>query len=188
MLGSLDSSLVARPIVLTQPEPWAMVQPLLPADATTVHLVTEIEHKPARVRIAGFPADATCVIGLGGGLALDYAKLTASTLGLPLVLVPSILSVDAGFTRKAGVREDANVKYVGDISGVLRFILIDFDILQASVPSSTAGEDTGETKAAHCGTKEPPGSRKIERTMRYTAQTAHCQRESSKGVSRGGRA
>ena len=45
----------------------------------------------------GEPA-RTAVFGIGGGLAMDYAKFAAGALKLPLVLVPSILSVDAPFT------------------------------------------------------------------------------------------
>ena len=72
------------------------------------------------------------MIGLGGGMALDHAKLSAGLLGLPLILVPSILSVDAGFTRATGVREDGRVRYVGDCSTVLKAILIDYALLESA--------------------------------------------------------
>ena len=57
-------------------------------------------------------------------MALDHAKFTAWQLKLPLVLVPSILSVDAAFTRAVGVREDQRVCYVGDISTVLQVMMM----------------------------------------------------------------
>lgn len=56
------------------------------------------------------PLPPTLVWGIGGGSALDHAKFTAWTLGLPLLLAPSVLSVDAGFTVAAGVREDGGTK------------------------------------------------------------------------------
>ena len=57
-------------------------------------------------------------------MALDHAKFAAHALGVPLVLCPSILSVDAGYTVAAGVRDTrpvdgstaskTSVVYVGD--------------------------------------------------------------------------
>lgn len=55
------------------------------------------------------------VVGLGGGTAMDTAKFLAWKLGRPLVQIPSITSVDAGFTDAVGVRVDGNVRYVGNI-------------------------------------------------------------------------
>lgn len=72
------------------------------------------------------------MVGLGGGLALDYAKFTAWRLKLPLILMPSILSVDAGYTRASGVREQGAVSYVGSIEDHLQHILIDYDVLQSA--------------------------------------------------------
>jgi glycerol-1-phosphate dehydrogenase [NAD(P)+] len=47
-----------------------------------------------------------------------------------LILVPSILSVDAAYTRAIGVREGSRVRYVGDV--VPEHLLIDFGLLQSS--------------------------------------------------------
>ncbi len=70
--------------------------------------------------------------GVGGGMALDHAKYSAWRLGLPLVLMPSVLSVDASYTRAVGVREDGRVKYVGNAGLVLTAILIDYDLIQSA--------------------------------------------------------
>lgn len=55
------------------------------------------------------------VVGLGGGTAMDTAKFLAWKLGRPLVQIPSITSVDAGFTDAVGVRVEGNVRYIGNI-------------------------------------------------------------------------
>ncbi len=47
----------------------------------------------------------TTVVGLGGGSALDTAKFIAWKTGKRLIQIPSITSVDAGFTDAIGVRE-----------------------------------------------------------------------------------
>lgn len=141
--GTLDPELLAKPIVLTQPEPWKMEQSRFP-DGTIVHIVSDIDHELTKARTEGWRnCGASCVVGLGGGMALDHAKFCSWDLELPLILVPSILSVDAGYTRAIGVREGDRVKYVGDASGSLRHIFVDYNLLQAAPPilnSAGAGD------------------------------------------------
>lgn len=52
------------------------------------------------------------VYALGGGLAVDAAKYVAAARGLPLVAVPTALSVDAFFTWASGYREGGCVRYL----------------------------------------------------------------------------
>ena len=131
LLPTIPASLRQRPVVFTQPEPWAMVAPGFDLDPASVHLVEGTDHDALR-RVADAVGPASAVFGVGGGSALDAAKFTAWRRGLPLVLVPSILSVDAAFTRAAGVREGGRVRYVGDVSPDQ--LLIDFALLQRAPP------------------------------------------------------
>lgn len=75
---------------------------------------------------------AGAVIGIGGGSALDHAKYVAWKTGLPLVLIPSILSVDAAFTKAIGIRKDSRVRYVGEVFP--EHFLIDYGLLQSADP------------------------------------------------------
>ncbi len=129
LLQSLPAALLAKPIVLTQPEPWTLVEGLFPAGAAQVHMVTNMEHDEVRARSEGFGA-ASAVFGVGGGSALDHAKYTAWVTGLPLVLVPSILSVDAAYTKAIGVREGRRVRYVGEVYP--DHLLVDYALLDAA--------------------------------------------------------
>jgi glycerol-1-phosphate dehydrogenase [NAD(P)+] len=52
------------------------------------------------------------VYAVGGGLAVDAAKYLASRLNLPLVCLPTALSVDAFLTSASGVRQDGCVTYM----------------------------------------------------------------------------
>ena len=131
LLESLPAELRARPIVITQPEPWQQIRRLFDADATQLHFAVGMEHADVLARSDAF-GPASVVIGVGGGTALDHAKYTAWRRGLPLVLAPSILSVDAAFTRAIGVREGARVRYVGDARP--DHLLVDFGLLQAAPP------------------------------------------------------
>jgi glycerol-1-phosphate dehydrogenase [NAD(P)+] len=131
LLGSLPHALFERPIVHTQPEPWPLLAHHFDGERAQVHQVTSMEHATVKATAEGF-APASAVFGIGGGMALDHAKYTAWYLGLPLVLVPTILSVDAGYTRAVGVREGSKVRYVGDARP--QHLLIDFGVLQAAPP------------------------------------------------------
>lgn len=78
------------------------------------------------------------VFGIGGGSACDAAKLFAAKVGARLILVPTILSVDAPFTKAVGVRIGGRVRYVEQVFPA--HLLLDFDLLQkAPVRLNRAG-------------------------------------------------
>lgn len=52
------------------------------------------------------------VYAVGGGLAVDAAKYLAAQRDLPLVCLPTALSVDAFFIWASGVRQDGCVRYL----------------------------------------------------------------------------
>lgn len=131
LLHTLPRALLEHPLVLTQPEPWALVRDAFPADRTQVHAVVTMEHADV-ARVTTDLGTGSAVFGIGGGSAVDHAKYVAWKTGLPLVLVPSILSVDAAFTKAIGVREGGRVRYVGAVYP--EHLLIDFTLLQAADP------------------------------------------------------
>jgi glycerol-1-phosphate dehydrogenase [NAD(P)+] len=130
LLAELPAELLARPLVLTQAEPWALLRDAFTAPAA-VDRVASMEAGPLEARCAGYP-EASAVFGIGGGTALDAAKHAAWRRGWPLVLMPSILSVDAAFTSAVGVRRDGRVRYEGSVRP--DYLLIDFDLLAAAPP------------------------------------------------------
>jgi glycerol-1-phosphate dehydrogenase [NAD(P)+] len=52
------------------------------------------------------------IYAVGGGLTADAAKYIASKLNLPLVVLPTALSVDAFMTAASGIRKDGCVYYI----------------------------------------------------------------------------
>jgi glycerol-1-phosphate dehydrogenase [NAD(P)+] len=52
------------------------------------------------------------VYSVGGGLTADAAKYIAAKLNLPLVVLPTALSVDAFITSASGIRKDGCVYYI----------------------------------------------------------------------------
>ena len=55
---------------------------------------------------------AEVVYSVGGGLTADAAKYIAVKFALPLVVIPTALSVDAFITAASGIRRDGCVYYI----------------------------------------------------------------------------
>lgn len=70
------------------------------------------------------------VYAVGGGAAVDAAKFVAKELELPLICVPTALSVDAFFTPSSGVRRDGCVRYIETIPPEI--VLLDLDLIAAA--------------------------------------------------------
>ncbi|MBI3735058.1 iron-containing alcohol dehydrogenase [Candidatus Sumerlaeota bacterium] len=52
------------------------------------------------------------IYAVGGGLAVDAAKYLAAAKRLPLVCIPTAISVDAFLTWASGVRQEGSVRYL----------------------------------------------------------------------------
>ena len=70
---------------------------------------------------------------VGGGLAADAAKYFACQLDLPLVCLPTALSVDAFLTAASGIRRDGCVTYIE--TKPPETLILDLDVI-AAAPSS----------------------------------------------------
>ncbi len=88
------------------------------------------------------------VVGIGGGTALDTAKFVAWKTGRPLIQMPTITSVDAGFTDAVGVRIDGRVRYIGNVVPVK--VVIDIDVIQ-SAPKQLNRSGIGDILSCHTG-------------------------------------
>jgi glycerol-1-phosphate dehydrogenase [NAD(P)+] len=70
------------------------------------------------------------VYAVGGGLTADAAKYFASKLNLPLVVLPTALSVDAFITAASGIRRDGCVYYIE--TKAPENLVLDLDIVAAA--------------------------------------------------------
>ncbi len=91
---------------------------------------------------------ATTVVGFGGGTALDTAKFIAWKLGRPLVQIPTITSVDAGFTDAIGIRDQGRVRYIGNIAPDK--VVVDIDLIR-SAPKRLNRAGIGDILSCHTG-------------------------------------
>jgi glycerol-1-phosphate dehydrogenase [NAD(P)+] len=88
------------------------------------------------------------VVGIGGGTALDTAKFLAVRTGRPLIQVPSITSVDAGFTDAVGVRVEGRVRYIAKV--IPQLVVIDTALIRSAPPHlNRAG--IGDVLSCHTG-------------------------------------
>ena len=67
------------------------------------------------------------IYAVGGGLVADAAKYFASKLNLPLVVLPTALSVDAFITAASGIRKDGCVYYIE--TKVPERLILDFETI-----------------------------------------------------------
>ncbi|NWG34214.1 MAG: iron-containing alcohol dehydrogenase [Chloroflexi bacterium] len=73
-------------------------------EATTEHWDSLLAADNGRRTVVGGQPSAV-VYSVGGGLTADAAKYLAAKLGLPLVVLPTALSVDAFLTSASGIRQ-----------------------------------------------------------------------------------
>jgi glycerol-1-phosphate dehydrogenase [NAD(P)+] len=104
------------------------------------------------------------IYAVGGGLAADAAKYFAVKLNLPLVVLPTALSVDAFLTGASGIRRDGCVYYIE--TKPPENLVIDFDVIAKAPASIRAAGITDvmsiatgcwDWKFAHEHGKNPPG-------------------------------
>ena len=118
--------------ILTQPEPWAIASRQFDAiDEVRVVYLHSMEHDELVALERGTPP-THLVLGLGGGQAMDAAKYVAWKRGIPLLLAPTIISVDAAVTNTIAVREGKRVRYIGFV--VADAVAVDFSVITEAPP------------------------------------------------------
>jgi glycerol-1-phosphate dehydrogenase [NAD(P)+] len=70
------------------------------------------------------------VFAVGGGLAVDAAKYLSYRLALPLICLPTALSVDAFLTAASGIRRDGCVYYIE--TKPPDYMVVDLDVIAAA--------------------------------------------------------
>ena len=137
-----------RYLIAVNDPPWSSIADRVPTPVTVVPAhdmeVAKLERDVERTADDG----AEVIVGFGGGTALDTAKFLAWKRGLPLVQIPTITSVDAGFTDAIGVRSDGRVRYVGTI--VPEEVVLDIDLIR-SAPARLNRAGIGDVLSCHTG-------------------------------------
>lgn len=126
LVGELKN-IVQRPyVVVTMEDLWEIFKDEFDEDCI-VHFVKTLEYDEIIENVESLP-NFESVIGLGGGQAVDYAKIVAWKKHLPLYQVPTSIATNAVFGHRAGVRFNSIVRYVGFVEPVA--VYIDYDVIQ----------------------------------------------------------
>jgi glycerol-1-phosphate dehydrogenase [NAD(P)+] len=122
---------VHRPyLVVSMEDLWPRFASALDrAGSAGVHLVTTLDVEALDAIVDDLPT-AACVIGLGGGQAVDVAKFIAWRRRLPLFQVPTAMTVNAPFGQRAGLRRDGIVRYLG--WAVPEAVYVDYDVIRSA--------------------------------------------------------
>ena len=152
-----------RPVALMYSGPaWQAVESCL-----RLPVVWKAEPREATLEswdrlLAGFRGDV--VYSVGGGLTADAAKYCAAKFKVPLIVIPTALSVDAFLTAASGIRRDGCVYYIETM--VPEHVILDLDTIAAGPPSVRAAGVTDvisiatgswDWKYAHERGKNPAG-------------------------------
>jgi glycerol dehydrogenase-like iron-containing ADH family enzyme len=132
--------------ILTQPEVWKIAQAQF-AEFEPLHVVflRSLERDELAALEQELP-ETGVVAGLGGGQALDTAKYLAWKRERPLLLAPTIVSVDAAVTNTIAVREQQRVHYIGFC--VADAIPVDLEII-AQAPRELNRAGVGDLLSIH---------------------------------------
>lgn len=145
-----DLSFPGRGALLTQPGPAEVLAPGLRAAFATTVMVESLAADRLEA-LAGSLAGLDWIAGVGGGMTMDAAKYAAWRLGVPLVLAPSIASVDASVTNTIAVRRGERVVYEGFV--VAERIVADLELIAAAPPRlNRAG--VGDLLSIHTGLRD----------------------------------
>jgi glycerol-1-phosphate dehydrogenase [NAD(P)+] len=126
--------------------PWSVIAPDVPAPRRLVRAWDmDIAHLESVTTVED---DSEVIVGLGGGTALDTAKFLAWKYGKRLVQIPTITSVDAGFTDAVGVRVGGRVRYVGRV--VPELVVLDIPLIR-SAPHRLNRAGIGDILSCHTG-------------------------------------
>lgn len=100
LVGELKN-IVQRPyLVVTMEDLWETFKEEFDEDCI-VHFVKTLEYDEIMAEVEKLPK-FEAVIGLGGGQAVDYAKMAAWKTHMPLYQVPTSIATNAVFGHRAG--------------------------------------------------------------------------------------
>ena len=120
-------NIVQRPyLVVTMEDLWEKFKGDFDEGAI-VHFVETLEYEEILANIERLGSFES-VVGLGGGQAVDYAKMVAWKKRLPLYQVPTSIATNAVFGHRSGVRFESNVRYMGYAKPVA--VYVDYDVIQ----------------------------------------------------------
>jgi glycerol dehydrogenase-like iron-containing ADH family enzyme len=120
-------------LIVTMPELWSMFKEKFEEkNVGYVHFAESLDIEDLE-NLAKVVPQASSVIGIGGGRALDAAKYVSWRRNLPLFQMPTSTSVNAAFTHRTATRIKNVVRYIG--WAVPQVVYVDYDVIRSAPPN-----------------------------------------------------
>jgi glycerol-1-phosphate dehydrogenase [NAD(P)+] len=148
--GILEAQLAALPgtyVLVSQPEPLAHVPASVRRAAAEVVTAASLDEQELEAMAARL-GRRDRIVGIGGGVVMDTAKYLAWRTDSPLVLAPSIVSVDASVTNTVAIRRNGTVEYDGFV--VAEPIIADLALI-ATAPARLNRAGVGDLLSIQTG-------------------------------------
>jgi glycerol-1-phosphate dehydrogenase [NAD(P)+] len=116
-------------IIVTMEEPWELLKPRLKVKPREVIFNRDMQMETLE-EIEKRHLKAKWIVGFGGGTACDTGKYLSWKWNVPLIISPSIISVDAWLCTSIAARIDHKVRYIGDVQPSR--VLVDYAIVKAA--------------------------------------------------------
>jgi glycerol-1-phosphate dehydrogenase [NAD(P)+] len=127
---------VGAVLLITSSPAWEAVQHKLKLPVVQRFEVTQANVSHWESLKSSIKADPSVIYAVGGGLVADASKYLAFHLDLPLVCLPTALSVDAFITAASGIRKDGCVYYIE--TKPPEKLVLDMNVIAAAPPSIRA--------------------------------------------------
>ncbi|MEL6604341.1 MAG: iron-containing alcohol dehydrogenase family protein [Cyanobacteria bacterium J06614_10] len=151
--AALFSRLGQRPLLIGGDRSLTAARPFLAPALTNLAAERATYHKDcsetalSALHAAAAAHQADCIIGVGGGKALDAAKLVAHQRQLPVATVPTSAATCAGWTALSNVYSDAGAfLYDVTLPTCPEMILLDYDLV-LTAPKRTLVAGIGDAIA-----------------------------------------
>jgi glycerol dehydrogenase len=147
------AALGVRPLVVGGNQTLKVVADLLQPALETVQLKSETASyvpdcaESSLARLKGIVQQADVIIGVGGGKALDMAKLLAYQSGLPIVTIPTSGATCAAWTALSNVYSEAGAfQYDVTLSRCPDLLILDYGLVRTA-PQRTLVAGIGDAIA-----------------------------------------
>lgn len=147
ILGPEIEALRGSYCLVSQPQPLAQAPAWVASRAATTITASSLDEAVLESLVAEV-GGSDHVVGIGGGVVMDTAKFLAWRTDTPLVLAPSIISVDASVTNTIAIRRNGTVEYDGFV--VAERIIADLGLI-ATAPARLNRAGVGDLLSIQSG-------------------------------------